>query len=425
MGFNIYDIARTDEFVQAWRAIIEKPITFREFSEMPMPHGCTAEDLWRCFAIQRRLEGIVFSVKPWFHSTGDVSWASLTKQTERELLEIASLAGPDSQLNQATENAAIRMALETYLIDELVPSCHSDGFDVPKDRLKQLWFGGASPDTPEEHAIVNLAAIFEDAASYATRPLSLATVERLHEDLTLDIGELTSLKRKGGLISSIGWTERFNDPDFAELMMQASMKDARAATTTTEIVVAFHEMSSVLWDLACYPSLNSLTELALRRVFFVKVGMPIMSFVPFKYLAGQPDNRFDRAFTKEAEYLSSSIGSEEGLDCTIILAGTISTLLKGLNILSERVEELQQQESEVEQQLELSQTLNHRQKDLLSIMRRDPTFQVRVRGYATMFGVVRATARADLLDLVEKGYLEKTMEDRAAVFRPVQKPTGE
>ncbi len=416
MDGTLYDLASTEEFMNAWKALTGAPMTFDAFARLPMPQGCTAEELWRTFAILRRLEGVTFSVKPWFHSVGDVSWASMTRQTERELLDIASLASPGSRLNTSVETPQVRMALTSFIVDELCPTCHFDGIQIQKDALESLWKSQRQPSNDEERLIANLVSIFENAHAYAARPFSLAMLERVREDLVQDLDVRPDTPHSGSLASNIDWDERLRDPEFAEQMLLDALRDAREVRSLTDAVVAFHEISCALWDLSYYPNLRSLTELAFRRVYFTKLGMPVLSFVPFRYLAGRKGHRFDRLFVNESEHLQSVVGSEYGLDCTIMLSGTVSVLLDGLTAVSQRVAEIRERIETDERELESATGLNRRQKDFLAIARHDPAMRMRVKGYASLFNVVRATARADLLDLVERGYLTVAMENRAAVF---------
>jgi hypothetical protein len=415
---DLYAIASTDEFVNAWKTVIEKPISLREFSQLPMPKDCSAEDLWRCFAIQRRLEGITFSIKPWFRSDQDVSWASLTKQTEAELLQIAELAGPGSHLNSAVETASVRMTLMQLIVKELIPTCHFDGLSVTEKQIERIFLNRemADPLNPEEKALEGFTRAFFGADEYVARPLSISTVDLIHEDIVRDCGELVDLDSRSSLHASIEWSERVNDVDFAERMLQASLREARSATTTTDVIIAFHQLSSTMWDLNCFPSLKSLTELVLRRVFFTKVGMPVLAFIPFRHLAGSSSNRYFADFVEEIRHLQTKIGTEEGLDCTIHLAGTVSTLLEGLRIVTERVQQAEEQSALNEQELKHAEGLNRRQKDFIAILQRNPATTIRFREYAALFGVVRSTARADLLDLANKGYLTRYTEGRATTF---------
>ena len=89
----------TDEYIAAWSVLVERPLSFDEFSDLPMPPGCTPVELWRHFAALRRVAGVTMGVKPWFRVDRDVSWAFVPKSTQLALNQIMSMSYPDSALN--------------------------------------------------------------------------------------------------------------------------------------------------------------------------------------------------------------------------------------------------------------------------------------------------------------------------------------
>jgi len=63
-------------------------------------------------------------------------------------------------------------------------------------------------------------------------------------------------------------------------------------------------------------------------------------------------------------------------------------------------------------------SLNHRQRSIIARALRESTAQFRIRHHRTLHRVAYATARADLLELVDKGYLVCERRNRAFVFVP-------
>lgn len=415
-----HEVVRSPECVRAWTAVLERPLTFAEFSELPMPQGCAADELWRDFAVLRRCAGITFHVKPWFYSELDVSWASVTKETERGLEEIAQLSAEGSALDERLKSPTVAVGLAPLMAREVRATCHRDGFDLSREDATALWLRQRQPRTPEERAVANLVAVFNDIASYAKRPFSMALVERLHEDLVEGTGELSHLKPyliyEGD--SGVLWSERLKDREFAMRTVFEAVSHANPAPSTSilECAVSFYEVSAALWDLRYFPSLNALTELAVRWTLFAKCGRRALSFVPFTAISRKSENRYDRQFVAEFQHLSTEVGSETGLDCTFMFAGTVRTLLAGLGEVDRESEKLENLMEGAMEALEGDGGLNWRQREFLAALARNPRLSFKVKDYADMFDVVRVTARADLRDLVKRGYLEERTEQRAAVF---------
>ena len=64
--------------------------------------------------------------------------------------------------------------------------------------------------------------------------------------------------------------------------------------------------------------------------------------------------------------------------------------------------------------------LNYRQRSILSRALVKPETEFRIREHQTANKVVYQTARADLLDLEERGYLRRVIRGKAYVFVPAE-----
>ncbi len=60
--------------------------------------------------------------------------------------------------------------------------------------------------------------------------------------------------------------------------------------------------------------------------------------------------------------------------------------------------------------------LNHRQKELLRHALKHPRYPYSIEGHRRSHNVAYATARADLLDLADRGLLDREKEGRRYVF---------
>lgn len=154
-------------------------------------------------------------------------------------------------------------------------------------------------------------------------------------------------------------------------------------------------------------------------MFFVKIERPVLSYVPFSRMSGYRTNDHAGRFVTEHAHLVREVGSDEGLDCTFEFSGAADTYLRGLLRIADKVAALEKEAASSRERLEHVAGLNRRQKDFLLVAQRNPAMSIKLKHYAELYGVVYATARADLLDLVEKGYLSYRKEGRAFVFSGV------
>ena len=407
------------EYADAWQAMVEAPLSFDEFAQLPMPQGCEPAALWRHFAILRRRAGFDFAILPWFRTSLDVSWAYITKQTDRELAELSSLAHPTSSLNASLNATSNEIGLLGLVAKEIVAASERDGMEIALEEVTAIILQRHEPHTREETIVSNFARLFRNANSYASRPFSLALLDRIYEELIDGVSDVGDFKRPRNLPENVVWTERVHDRAFIERMMSISLSHAVEASTMRDVIVSFHEMSSTLFALDYFPQLNRLVELALRRIFFLRMKVPVLSFVPFLYLISESEDNFYQKFAREIEVLSASTGTDEGLDCSLNLAGYVHVLLTGVYDIQKQLARLEEDEREAHERYLKDRTLNQRQKDFLMMATQYADYTVTVKQYGDLFGIARGTASTDLQGLETRGILEKSMVSRAAVFKLV------
>jgi Fic family protein len=102
-------------------------------------------------------------------------------------------------------------------------------------------------------------------------------------------------------------------------------------------------------------------------------------------------------------------------DALTYLQLTVSALDEMLNA----IETGRERDAQVLSVLEHDPEINYRQRAVIARALAHPDRAFRIKEHQTTHNVVYATARADLLDLVERGYLLQEMQGRAFVFSPV------
>ena len=305
----------TDEYIAAWSVLVERPLSFDEFSDLPMPPGCTPVELWRHFAALRRVAGVTMGVKPWFRVDRDVSWAFVPKSTQLALNQIMSMSYPDSALNAfVRQGGRADYGLLPFVVDEVYSLARRDGLtELNKTALQAIWTGERAPETPAERIVANLSELFAGAARVLRQDRTARPVLR-------------------SLLAHVGLSD--------ELLCRTLRDRARPSGTRGRL------RRGARLHLRVFRGGGHLSEGAAAH----------------RRQGGRPRKG------GRVEYVAG---------------------------------------------------LNRRQKDFLLVAQRNPAMSIKLKHYAELYGVVYATARADLLDLVEKGYLSYRKEGRAFVFSGV------
>jgi Fic family protein len=82
------------------------------------------------------------------------------------------------------------------------------------------------------------------------------------------------------------------------------------------------------------------------------------------------------------------------------------------------IDHARRRDAHVRSALEHDPRVNYRQRSVLAHALAHPEIELRIREHQTTHNVVYATARADLIDLVERGYLRQEQRGKAFVFLP-------
>ena len=115
------------------------------------------------------------------------------------------------------------------------------------------------------------------------------------------------------------------------------------------------------------------------------------------------------------QYLYSEIDDS---DFTYFLLFNLTAIETALEETRKYVEQKAAEDMEIQQHVQGDFALNYRQRAILSRALKKPGAVFTFQSHANSHGVVRATARADRLDLCERGYLVKRKDGRQIVFLP-------
>jgi Fic family protein len=151
-----------------------------------------------------------------------------------------------------------------------------------------------------------------------------------------------------------------------------------------------------------------------RAVFYwsmLKSGYWLAEFISISHILRHGPAQYGRAYL---------FTESDGGDTTYFLIHQLTTIRKAIASLHEYLARKAKEQRGLERMLSespnLKTHLNYRQKALLSHALKHSGASYSVNGHRNVHSVVYQTARADLLELVELGLLEKIQEGRAFVF---------
>ncbi|HVV88510.1 MAG TPA: Fic family protein [Kofleriaceae bacterium] len=118
-------------------------------------------------------------------------------------------------------------------------------------------------------------------------------------------------------------------------------------------------------------------------------------------------------------YYRSFLHVETTHDTTYFVLHQLGVMRQAIDDVFAYVRRTAEEDRAVAAKLRADVELNHRQRALIARMLKHPLDAYTIEGHQRSHGVAYATARSDLLDLVERGWLEQRKVGRAFVFSPV------
>jgi Fic family protein len=156
---------------------------------------------------------------------------------------------------------------------------------------------------------------------------------------------------------------------------------------------------------------NGRTARALFYWYMLKSGCWLFEYLPISRIFLRGPIAYSKAYCYTEK--------DEG-DLTYFIDRNLSVIDTALRDLHDYLEQQQRELKRVEAFLSSNTWINHRQANVITACIKDHTRGFTVAEHATTHHVTKATARSDLLELVERGWLEKRKVGRKWVFTPVQ-----
>lgn len=395
-----------------------KPIRYQEFLKLAMPKGIDAKELWEFVMMLQHCAGETQKIRPWFNGLEKQEcWFFLCNETMADLYKIVSLASGESRLNTFfSENDTFDYNFLENVFEETANLAHYDGISLTAHNIAALWTGRADPTCPEEQIIVN----FSEAFYNVKKLVSSKAYSRM---LISDIQDMLWHKVNKGSVHlrpSYHWANHLcnmnvlNSPDYAAETLDAIITRTEERPGSQNVVMSSIIASKSLCDVPYVDSLRNLTEYLLRRTYFLKNNMPALSYVPFSSLNDLRYNTY-----QEAHAIEAVSAPKEGLCATWNYTAGIKAYLEGVQSLEAMMKSMEEGFARLRVLVSRIPHITARQKSFLLSALRNPNQPYSIKQYMRAYGVVYSTARKDLLDLVDLGYLSMQKQHGAMLFKGV------
>ena len=398
------------------KANSQSHITWDRFLAMPLPEDTPPTVAWRNLKVLNRAMGIHFPIPDLF---GNEYWYFRTHEIADIEALIQCACASDSRLARTLEMTRSRSVVVKSRIDETLAGAQLDGLSVSLDDTREMIQLERVPRTANERLIRNTLDTMKDLERYVDEPFSGELFLHLRE-LLLDgvaSNELRHARPRLGVI-----TEEFADADVAS---HSEMQMQHIADYLNHLTGEIHDHAVVRALLTpdlfrAYrplPDVNSQVGRLVFMLYTMKRGMPVLGLVSIsKQKLLWEDGLLDRHAAIPPNIFFDD-ASRRGSDLTGWTTLSLQLARLALQELVDDIRKMEERDNGVRALLQSDIEINHRQRTVLGRALRNPDAEFRIAYHKTRHNVAYATARADLLDLAERGYLEMHYDGRAMTFR--------
>jgi hypothetical protein len=314
-------------------------------------------------------------------------------------------------------------------IREAIATCQTDGVLTDVTVLERMLREGRAPQSADGRLVTNTYNLLGELGSLAEEEFSPALIDHLLERTVrgVDLGTLTRATRGTSgvtpvLQAMLGREEspRSHGADQrARQALQQTCDYANGQTgdprETVAVKGAMLQAAMSYWR--PLPVLNATVGRHMLGILALKSGFPTLSYLPIcdmtcRWAAGQPGISGIRYTSIEPSAPTEDIDGTAGI--LVYLQLTVAAIEELLG----RIQATKEDDEALSRTVRDARHFNYRQRELLTQALRRPDAEFTLRKHRMDYQTVYSTARADLLELAEMGYLEKQTRGQTFIFIP-------
>ena len=415
----LHTLERSDEF----RAIVKRAtrscLTYDDMCAMPLPPGVDAEQTWGALRAILRLSAIDETVPD---LDGTMYWYYRTHELSDAIATILCHCRAGSSLDRQLATAQNRRVVTRLRLDETVAAAHLDGLDISAADAYEMLERGRSPKDSTEQILMNSYETLIAVEQFVDRPFSPELFQELLgmllKKVTPDDWRMTEPRK--GLLQHDYSDDQVAALGGAQLDHICAFANGEVGEDSDSPVLRALLIADMFRFYRPLPHLNGQLGRLAFKLYAIKAGLPVLGSLSLsrsKLLweegeLGQPLVALDPARYQRNYYLTSP-------DLTQYYTTGVQLMLSSLIELREKLADIERRDAELRNLLQGDSAINHRQRSVLGRALRNPSADFTIAHHKRKHQVAYATARADFIDLEERGWLRSEVRGKAFVYTAV------
>ncbi|WP_159468674.1 Fic family protein [Dyadobacter sp. 3J3] len=412
----------TDVAVQASLNLIEKDYPYWETFKYKVKGDSKLKDvnpvsLWKIVKLRRSQSSsrVVISSVTGF----EFSYTS-TERSLRLLHEFDMNLGGNMQGVGIIPQENKNRYLISSIMEEAIASSLLEGAATTREKAKQMLRSQREPRNEAEKMVLNNYLTIRRVLELKNEELSVDLIRDIHATVTK--GTLKNEANEGNfrsnnevqIVDSITGEVFYTPPDFEllEKLMEAVCNFANEDNESEFIhpIIRGIILHFLIGYIHPFVDGNGRTARALFYWFLLSRKYWLIEYLSISRILLQAPSQYAKA------YLHSEFDNN---DLTYFIDFNLKTLKQSLTELQAYINWTVEDRRKVFS-LIVNQDFNERQIDIIKDFLRDKDQTISIKEIESKFGIANQTARTDLLDLVDKGYIKVRTMGRKMIFFPIE-----
>jgi Fic family protein len=395
-----------------------KYVHWDQLIRYPVPDGLSYREWW----LATKMSRLPFQKAiPLVDTQGEAFQYVLTDPIPERLHQIDLGAGGSIQMPDQITNPATRdQYYVSSLIEEAITSSQLEGATTTRQVAKDMIRAGRVPRDRSERMILNNFLTMRRVSDLRSEPLTQELVFEIHRmvtDQTLSDPSCAGRFRQADEPIVVGGADGqiLHQPppaDQLEERMAAMCEFANGQTPSGFIHPAIRSILLHFWLAYDHPFVdgNGRTARALFYWSMLRHGFWLFEFISISRIILHGPAKYGRAFL----YTETDQN-----DLTYFIIYHLDVIRRAIQKLHEYLQRKATELRGVERQLRGMESLNHRQRALVSHALRHPEQRYTYESHQRSHNIAYQTARTDLLDLVQRELLQSGKRGKTWYFVPV------
>ncbi|MBN1321491.1 MAG: hypothetical protein JXA87_11715 [Thermoleophilia bacterium] len=391
-------------------------LLWETFAKHPLPDSVDREQLWDLVTEIRRHQAMQVPIPT---PQGNRTWYFMHQDMHARLKDIERYCRSDSDLHRELTDRQGSPFLVKNRIEEAIATSQLDGLDIDSEEARALLRLDYRPKYGGERLVLNTYRVIEDIDTYAGERFTPDLLRELYERIVdgVDLSSLTRIDERFAL-SQRAYRAALEGQTDRRLDLICAYANNDIGEPNEHAAVRALGLRGLMKQWQPLPDWNGNVASALFCLYCLKHDYPVLGYLPVcRAQLAWDDGRLRQPVVLAARLPKQHVDPAGNEEITPAVTIAVQLLHHELEALRRQVEASRLRDEEVLEALEGDRSLNHRQISVIGRALRHPSAEFSIRYHRINHGVVQATARSDLLSLVDRGYLTYEKRSRAFIFR--------